>query len=66
MLRLDKAVQYEEKGPPNQQMSQRQVTLPLLGVPHEEEAVQLYHIGRGPRSTPCRLYGCSLSLCEPQ
>jgi hypothetical protein len=40
ILRLDKAVQYEEKGPKSQQKSQRQYWFPLLGVSKDDQATR--------------------------
>jgi hypothetical protein len=54
------------KGPKCRQQNQRHPFLSLLGVPHDDQATQLYYMCREPRSVPCRLLGWLLSLCEPR
>ena len=46
------------------QQSQGQPLLPLLGVPHENQATQLLHMCRRPRSVLCVLSGWWFNLCE--
>jgi hypothetical protein len=50
------------KGSKGRQQSQRQPLLLLL-VLHEDQAVQLLHMFRGPRSTPCML-SVSVGPCD--
>lgn len=51
--RLDKAIQWEEKGPKHRQVSQRHSPLPtVLTFVQESQATQLQNIIRGPTSDP--------------
>lgn len=53
------------KGPKGRQQSQRHPLLSLVGVPHEDQAEQVFHIGRGPIAAPCMLPGWQFSVLEP-
>lgn len=62
ILWLDKAAQLGERDP--RQATETEVTsAPLLGVPHEDQAVPLLHTCRKPRSISCvRLVGGAVSV----
>lgn len=46
------------------QQSQRQPLLTFLGDPHAQQPTHLLHMCRGPRYSPCILFGWLFSLCE--
>lgn len=50
------------KGSHGRQQNQRQPQIRLLGEPHEDQAAHLLQMCRGPRSSPCTLFGWWFSL----
>jgi hypothetical protein len=61
-----KAAQLGERAPKaGNRIRDSQSLLLLLGVPHEDQATQLLHMCRRPRSVACILSSWWFSLCEP-